>query len=110
MRPIWHVSLVSLLFGPALLGPVSSADAQSWCRHAAQADEKLICNDAGSRGSAAMAVTALVDARIPLVWAALIIGGATLVIGLVLLAIGVSRLKAARPVPTRTIAQLEQDA
>jgi hypothetical protein len=56
------------------------------------------------------AVTALVDAKIPLVWSALIVGGATLLIGLVLLAIGVSRLKAARPVPTRTIAQLEQDA
>jgi uncharacterized protein len=49
MRPIRHVSLVSLLFCPALLGAVSSADAQSWCRHAARADEKLICNDAQLR-------------------------------------------------------------
>jgi len=56
------------------------------------------------------AVTALVDAKIPLVWSALIVGGATLLAGLVLGAMGVGRLKAARPVPTRTIAQLERDA
>lgn len=56
------------------------------------------------------AVTALVDAKIPVVWAALIVGGVAFLIGLVLLAIGVSRLKAARPVPTRTIEQLQRDA
>jgi len=56
------------------------------------------------------AVTALVDAKIPVVWAALIVGGVTFLIGLVLLGIGVKRLKAARPVPTRTIEQLQQDA
>ena len=49
MRSIRHLSLVSLLFGPALLGAVSSANAQSWCRHAARADEKLICDDAQLR-------------------------------------------------------------
>ena len=56
------------------------------------------------------AVTALVDANLRLVWAALIVGGATLVIGGVLLALGVNRLKAARPIPDRTIEQLQRDA
>ena len=56
------------------------------------------------------AVTALADPKIPVVWVALIVGGVTFLIGLVLLAIGVRRLKAARPVPTRTIEQLQQEA
>ena len=45
-----------------------------------------------------------------MVWAALIVGGATLVLGLVLLAVGIGKLKAARPVPTKTIEQLQRDA
>jgi hypothetical protein len=56
------------------------------------------------------AVAALVDARVAIVWATLIVGGATLTIGLVLLAIGVWRLKAARPIPTKTLEQLQHDA
>jgi len=54
------------------------------------------------------AVTALADPKIPVVCVALIVGGVTFLIGLVLLAIGVRRLKAARPVPTRTIEQLHK--
>lgn len=34
------------LIGLASLAAASSADAQSWCRHASQSDEKLICRDA----------------------------------------------------------------
>ena len=33
-------------FGVALLGSASVAHAQSWCRHASQPDERLICRDA----------------------------------------------------------------
>ena len=56
------------------------------------------------------AVAGLVAAGIASAWAALIIGGAVLLIGFILLGLGISRLKAARPVPTRTISQLERDA
>ena len=56
------------------------------------------------------AVAALIAANIATVWASLIVGGATLVIGFILLALGISWLKAARPVPTRTIEQLQRDA
>jgi Putative Actinobacterial Holin-X, holin superfamily III len=42
--------------------------------------------------------------------AALIVGGAALAVGLILALIGLSRLKAKRLVPTRTIEQLQQDA
>jgi hypothetical protein len=56
------------------------------------------------------AVAGLVAAGIGSAWSALIIGGAALLIGLILLAIGIGRLKAARPVPTRTIEQLQLDA
>jgi hypothetical protein len=44
------------------------------------------------------------------VWASLIVGGVTLAIGVVLLILGISRLNAARPVPTKTIRQLQRDA
>jgi hypothetical protein len=43
-------------------------------------------------------------------WAALIIGGAVLIIGLILLAVGVSRFKAGNLVPSKTIEQLQRDA
>jgi Putative Actinobacterial Holin-X, holin superfamily III len=56
------------------------------------------------------AVAGLVDANIPVVWATLIVGGASLVVGLLLLVIGIVRLKAARPVPAKTIEQLRHDA
>jgi hypothetical protein len=56
------------------------------------------------------AVTALVNAGIAMIWATLIVGGAALAICIFLLAIGVLRLKAAKPVPSRTIEQLQHDA
>jgi hypothetical protein len=56
------------------------------------------------------AVAGLVVAGIASAWAALIIGGIVLLIGFVLLWLGINRLKAARPIPTRTIGQLERDA
>jgi hypothetical protein len=43
-------------------------------------------------------------------WSALIIGGAVFIIGLILLAVGVGRLKPKRLVPNRTIHQLHEDA
>ena len=42
-------------------------------------------------------------------WASLAVGGAALLIGLALLAWGVSRLKAERLVPNKTIEQLQRD-
>jgi putative superfamily III holin-X len=42
--------------------------------------------------------------------AALIVGGAALALGVILALIGLSRLKAKRLMPTRTIEQLQQDA
>jgi Putative Actinobacterial Holin-X, holin superfamily III len=56
------------------------------------------------------AVTALVDARVAMIWAALIVGGAALAIGVLLLVVGAVRLRAARPVPSKTIEQLQRDA
>ena len=55
------------------------------------------------------AVNALIEAGIGAAWAALIVGVAALAVGGVLLAFGIGRLRAARPVPTRTIEQLERD-
>ena len=55
------------------------------------------------------AVTALVNAKIAMVWASLIVGGAALAIGVVLLALGALRLKAAQPIPSKTIEQLQHD-
>jgi hypothetical protein len=43
-------------------------------------------------------------------WAALIVGGAVVVIGLLLVAIGVTRFKAKNLVPSKTIEQLQRDA
>jgi hypothetical protein len=42
-------------------------------------------------------------------WAPLIVGGAVFVIGVILLLIGLSRLKADALVPNRTIAQIQSD-
>jgi putative superfamily III holin-X len=43
-------------------------------------------------------------------WAAAIVGGGVLVIGLVLLAVGASRVKARNLVPNRTLEQFQRDA
>jgi hypothetical protein len=56
------------------------------------------------------AVAGLVAAGVGSAWAALIVGGVALLIGFVLLGFGISRLKAARPIPTKTIGQIERDA
>jgi len=55
------------------------------------------------------AVSALIDAGLGATWATLIVGVAALALGGVLLAFGISRLRAAHPVPSRTIEQLERD-
>jgi Putative Actinobacterial Holin-X, holin superfamily III len=55
------------------------------------------------------AVAGLVAAGIGSAWSSLIVGGIALLIGLVLLWLGIARLKAARPVPTKTIEQLQRD-
>lgn len=43
-------------------------------------------------------------------WSALIVGGVVLILGLVLLAFGGSRLRPSNMVPTRTMQQLQRDA
>jgi hypothetical protein len=43
-------------------------------------------------------------------WSALIVGGAVLIIGLLLLAFGASRLRPSNMIPTRTMQQLQRDA
>lgn len=43
-------------------------------------------------------------------WSALIVGGGVLIIGLLLLAFGASRLRPSNMVPTRTMQQLQRDA
>lgn len=55
-------------------------------------------------------VAALVNAGFATYWAALIVGGGVVLIGLILLAAGVAFIKAERLVPTKTIEQLQQDA
>jgi Putative Actinobacterial Holin-X, holin superfamily III len=44
------------------------------------------------------------------IWASLIVGGAGTVLGLVLSAIGVSRLNTSRLVPNKTVEQIHRDA
>jgi Putative Actinobacterial Holin-X, holin superfamily III len=56
------------------------------------------------------AVAALVDNGIAPYWAALIVGGTCFVLGLILLLIGVSWLRAGKLVPDKTIHQLQRDA
>jgi len=55
-------------------------------------------------------VAALIVSGIQPYWAAAIVGGVVLVLGLILLAIGMNRLKADTMIPSRTINQLQQDA
>jgi VIT1/CCC1 family predicted Fe2+/Mn2+ transporter len=43
-------------------------------------------------------------------WSALIVGGAVLTVGLLLLAFGASRLRSSNMIPVRTIQQLQRDA
>ena len=43
-------------------------------------------------------------------WSALIVGGVVLIVGLILLAFGGSRLRPANMIPTRTIHQFQRDA
>jgi Putative Actinobacterial Holin-X, holin superfamily III len=56
------------------------------------------------------AVAALVDNGIAPYWAALIVGGTGLLLGLILLLTGVRWLKAGKLVPGKTIYQLQRDA
>lgn len=56
------------------------------------------------------AVAALVENGYAPYWSALIVGGACLVLGLILLLIGMSWLKAARLIPDKTLYQLQRDA
>ena len=54
-------------------------------------------------------VAGLVEYGIQEPWAALIVGGAALLIGIILALIGLSRLKADRLVPNKTIHQVQRD-
>jgi hypothetical protein len=56
------------------------------------------------------AVAGLAAAGLAVGWASLAVGGAAFLIALALLAIGISRLKANRLVPSKTIEQLQRDA
>jgi Putative Actinobacterial Holin-X, holin superfamily III len=56
------------------------------------------------------AVAALVENGMAPYWSALIVGGACLLLGLILLLIGVSWLRAGRLIPDKTIHQLQRDA
>jgi hypothetical protein len=56
------------------------------------------------------AVAALIKYGIADYWAALIVGGAAILVGLILAAIGVSRFSASRLVPRKTIDQIQRDA
>lgn len=56
------------------------------------------------------AVVALIDAGYQAHWAALMVGGAALVIGLLLALTGVNRLKVKHLTPHKTIEQLQTDA
>jgi hypothetical protein len=56
------------------------------------------------------AVAALVDGGMEAHLAALLVGGGALLVGLILLLLGTSRLRAASLVPDKTIHQLKEDA
>ena len=56
------------------------------------------------------AVAALVENGFAPYWSALIVGGACFLLGLILLLIGVSRLRSAKLMPDKTIHQLQRDA
>ena len=55
-------------------------------------------------------VTAMIDAGMEAHWASLIMGGATLLVGIVVAMVGMNRLKAGNLAPTRTIEKLQRDA
>lgn len=55
------------------------------------------------------AVAALVESGLGEPWASLVVGGAVLIIGLILTAVGISRIKANRLMPRKTIHQLQRD-
>jgi Putative Actinobacterial Holin-X, holin superfamily III len=56
------------------------------------------------------AVTALEEAGFAAPMSALIVGGGVLLLGMILLMVGISRLRAKHLVPERTVAQLKRDA
>ena len=56
------------------------------------------------------AVAGLVELGIPEPWADLIVGGVVLLIGIVLVWMGMNRLKAEHLAPHRTVEQLQRDA
>jgi hypothetical protein len=56
------------------------------------------------------AVAALQTYGLQSYWASLAVGGGVLIIGLILLAVGMSRLSVKRLVPEKTIEQIQQDA
>jgi hypothetical protein len=56
------------------------------------------------------AVSALIDADLEPHWAALIVGGATLLVGIILAWIGIGKLKTDKLLPKRTMEQLQRDA
>ncbi len=56
------------------------------------------------------AVAALNEAGFAPYWSALIVGGAAILIGIVLALVGINRLKVKRLAPTKTIEQLRRDA
>ena len=56
------------------------------------------------------AVAALVESGYAPYWSALIVGGVCLALGLILLLIGLSWLRAGRFIPDKTIHQLQRDA
>ena len=56
------------------------------------------------------AVFGLEAAGLASYWSALAVGGAALIIGAILMLVGVSRLKAEKLIPRKTINQLQEDA
>lgn len=55
------------------------------------------------------AVAALAQSGVGEPWASLIVGGAVLIIGVILKAVGISRIRAAKLMPRKTIHQLQRD-
>ncbi len=55
-------------------------------------------------------VAALIEHGLAAPWSALIVGGIVLVLGLVLAALGINRLKIENMMPNKTMRQLRQDA
>jgi hypothetical protein len=55
-------------------------------------------------------VAGLMRAGLPVYWAALLVGGVTLIVGIALLMAGANRLKADNLMPEKTLHQLQRDA